>query len=260
MEIRLENLKWPQIADVLKKPNVIILPIGSTEQHSLHLPVNVDSVCATYLAEQTALRFSSRQPVRVLVAPTISYTEVNTFRDYPGSFGISLETEARLIEEIVRSFLSHNFTNILLLNGHASNTLPINIALRKVNAEFPEAGLYGISWWSLGNLAGILKSRPGLHAEEMETSLCLVAEPQNVDMSQARSEYPRFSLSAKWATPDFYGATKKVFYHSRTKYPRFGTSPGVMGDATTASRETGLKITKAVVDDLVEIIKEIVKI
>lgn len=260
MEIRLANLRWPQIAKLLEKPTVILLPIGSTEQHGPHLPVNVDSCCAEYIAEQTALRFAEGKlgPTNVLVAPPIHYTEVEDFKAYPGTIGISLETEISLISEVVRSFLVHGFDNLVIINGHSSNTLPINAALRKTNADFPDAGLYGINWWSLGNLANILKSRPGLHAEEMETSVCLLAEPDKVDLSTAYAEYPGLSLSEKWATPDFYGMGKKVFYHSRKKFPKFGTSQGIMGDATSASAETGNLIVSAVVADLAEIILEIV--
>lgn len=257
MEIRLANLKWPEIAAILKGPNVVLLPTGSTEQHGPHLPVNVDSCCSTYLAEQAALRFGTDQPVRVLVAPTVHYTEVDTFRRFPGTIGISLETEVKLLEEIVRSFVTNGFANVFVVNGHSSNTIPINAALRQVNAQFPEAGLYAVNWWSLGNLRSLLKSPPSLHAEEMETSVCLVAEPELVDMSKAYAEYPTLSLSAKWATPDFYGLGKSVFYHSRKKYPEFGKAMGVMGDATAASVETGRKIVDAVVDDLAAIIEEI---
>jgi creatinine amidohydrolase len=261
MEIRLANLRWPQIAEIQKKPTVVLLPIGSTEQHGPHLPLNVDSCCAEYIAEQTALRFAKGElgAVSVLVAPPIHYTEVGTFKDYPGTVGISLETEISLISEVVRSFLVHGFNNVVIINGHAPNTVAISAALRKANGDFPDAGLYGVDWWSLGNLGNILKSRPGLHAEEIETSIGLLVEPDKVDLSKGYSEYLKLSLSEKWATPDFYGMGKKVFYHSRKKYPKFGTSLGIMGDATAASAETGKLIVEAVVKDLAEIILEIVR-
>jgi creatinine amidohydrolase len=257
MEIKLSNLKWPDLAEIQKKPNVIILPVGSTEQHGYHLPVNVDSAIATHLAEETARKVNAGRSARALVAPTIQYTDVSTFRKYPGTIGISMETEIRLVEDIVHSLVFNGFHNILLLNGHAGNTIPISAALRKVNAEFPDAGLYAVSWWFLGNIPHLLKSKPGLHAEETETSLCMVIEPDKVDINKASIDYPVFSLSSKWATPDFRGMNKYLFYHSRNKMPRFGKSTGVMGDAITASRETGDKIIKAVVHDLVEIVKEI---
>ena len=258
MDIHLTDLSWPEIAKIQQKPHLIILPIGSTEQHGPHLPVNVNSCLATYLAEQAARKINAGKKISVLVAPTIHYTEVETFREFPGTIGISLDTEIRLIQDVVHSFITNGFNNILVLNGHASNTIPINTALRQVNIEFPDAGLYAINWWALGNLPKLLKSPPSLHAEEMETSLCLVVEPDKVDLSKAAAEYPKLSLSEKWATPDFYGLSKTVFYHSRKKYPRFGKSKGIMKDATVASKENGGKIAKAVIVDLVEIIAEIV--
>jgi creatinine amidohydrolase len=256
--IFLADLSWPQIAEIQKKPHLIILPVGSTEQHGHHLPIDVDSCLATYLAEQAAQKVNAGKKIWVLVAPTIHYTEVETFKEFPGTIGISLDTEVRLLQDVVRSVITNGFNNILVLNGHSSNTIPINTALRQVNSEFPDAGLYAVNWWALGNLPKILKSPPSLHAEEMETSLYLVADPDKVDLNKAGTEYPKLSLSEKWVTPDFYGLGKTVFYHSRKKYPKFGTSKGIMGDATTACKETGEKIAKAVVADLVEIIVEIV--
>ena len=254
----LAELSWPQIAEIQKKAHLIILPVGSTEQHGHHLPVDVDSRLATLLAEQAAQKVNAAKKIRVLVAPTIHYTEVETFKEFPGTIGISLDTEIRLLQDVVRSFITNGFHNILILNGHFSNTIPINTALRQVNSEFSDAGLYAVNWWSLGSLPKILKSPPSLHAEEMETSLYLVADPDKVDLSKAGTEYPKLSLSEKWVTPDFYGLGKTVFYHSRKKYPKFGKSKGIMGDATTASKETGEKIAQAVVADLIEIIVEIV--
>ena len=195
--IFLAELSWPQIAEIQKKAHLIILPVGSTEQHGHHLPVDVDSRLATLLAEQAAQKVNAAKKIRVLVAPTIHYTEVETFKEFPGTIGISLDTEVRLLQDVVRSFITNGFNNILVLNGHSSNTIPINTALRQVNSEFCDAGLYAVNWWSLGSLPKILKSPPSLHAEEMETSLYLVADPDKVDLSKAGTEYPKLSLSEK---------------------------------------------------------------
>lgn len=39
---KMKNMTWQEFAN--KKDNVIILPIGATEQHGPHLPTCVDSV------------------------------------------------------------------------------------------------------------------------------------------------------------------------------------------------------------------------
>ena len=74
-KIRFGDMRWPEIEDVLGKPNVVILPIGSTEQHGRHLPVNFDAYSATYYAEQVARKVTAENSIHVLVVPAIPYGE-----------------------------------------------------------------------------------------------------------------------------------------------------------------------------------------
>ena len=261
MKIKLEEMSWPEVAEVLKQPNVVILPAGSMEQHGLHLPLNVDSSCSAYIAEQTAIKVIEEHKIQVLVAPTVSYGETSSFRRYPGTIGISLDTLVGMIGDIVRSFMNQGFKNIVVVNGHSGNTIPIAEALRKASVDFPDAGLYAVNWWGLGFdvIPNIRKSEVGLHADELETSLSLVIQPENVHMEKAVKDMPSYSLSSRWVVPDLQQSPNRVFYHSRKGFPkRPGEGSGVMGDPTVASRETGEKIIAAVVDDLAKIIVEIV--
>jgi creatinine amidohydrolase len=258
MKLHLAEMTWPEVKDMLGRSNVVLIPVGSTEQHGPHLPLNVDSASATYLAEEAAQRVNRSSSIQVVVAPTLHYTEVELFSPFPGSVGISLQTETALISEVTRSFLRQGLKNLLFINGHYGNIIPISAALEQVSAEFPNAGIFALNWWALGS-ADILparKSSIGLHADELETSLSLVIQPQNVQMDKAIKELPGYSLSEKWVKPDFYGSNK-LFFHSRKKFPRMGASQGVMGDPTVASRETGEKIAAAVIRDLAEIIVEV---
>ena len=256
MKIHLDDVSWPEVEEMLKKPHALLIPVGSVEQHGPHLPLSVDSRCANYMAEQAAKKVIAEYPITVAVAPTINYTGVETFGSFPGSIGISVDTEIRLIGDIVRSCIKQGFRNIILINGHYPNMTSINTALRQVFADYPDAGLYAVNWFSLGFeiMPNILKSSsPAVHADEIESSVSLVIQPENVNLDKAVKEFPSFSLSDKWLAPN------RVFYHSRMKFPKFGTHSGVMGDPTVATKETGEKIVKAVVDDLAEIIVEVVK-
>lgn len=259
MKLKLSDMSWPEVQEFIKQPNAVLIPVGSTEQHGLHLPLNVDSVCATYFSEKAAEKVNAENNIRVMVAPTIHYTEVNTFSSFPGTIGISLETESRLIADITRSFLGQGFANLIFINGHFNNMLPINMALSQVEEDHPDAGLFALNWWALGfeTIPKIRKSQVCLHADELETSLSLFIQPQNVQMDKAVKEIPEFSLSEKWAFPDFY-APPRVFFHSRKKMPKMGNGKGVMGDPTVASKDTGEKVANAVINDLVEIIIEVI--
>lgn len=259
MKIRLAEMKWPEVQELLGRPNVVLIPVGATEQHGLHLPLNVDSVCATYLSEKAAEKVNAENKIHVVVAPSIHYTDVSGFSSFPGSISITADTETRLIVDITRSFIKQGFKNILFINGHFSNTLPINMALNQVESEYPTAGLYALNWWALGfeTIPKIRKSRCCLHADELETSLSLLIQPENVQMEKAVKEFPEFSLSEKWVKPDFYGPYR-LFYHSRIKLPKMGSGQGVMGDPTVASQETGKQVADAVIKDLADIIVEVV--
>ena len=71
MTVRLDEMTWPEVKDVLEKSYVILLPVGSTEQHGPHLPLNIDSFWATHIAEETAKTINDQQKdVSVLVVPT----------------------------------------------------------------------------------------------------------------------------------------------------------------------------------------------
>ena len=263
MKVSWENMSWPEIEETLKQPNAVVLPVGSLEQHGPHLPVNVDFRCATYIAEQAANKVIEEHQIPVLVLPPMYYTETSSFCKFPGTVGVSPDTTAKVIEEIVRNLVVHQgVKNILIVNGHHANAAPIAVALRRVHADSPEAGLYAVDWWALGSevTKSVRKSEIGgmWHACELETSASLIIQPENVHLEKAVKEIHPYQLSGKWEAPDFYGP-HKLLYHSRKWYPRIGRDPGIMGDATVASEETGRQIIGAVVDDLAELIVEIVR-
>eukprot|EP01052_Picozoa_sp_SAG31_P006282 SAG31_NODE_287_length_18430_cov_8.127544_7_plen_84_part_00 len=65
------NLRAPQLRDLAARDATVILPVGAVEQHGPHLPVQVDSLLATAVAEAAAenMHQSGRA---VVVAPTVT--------------------------------------------------------------------------------------------------------------------------------------------------------------------------------------------
>ncbi len=255
MKIRLNDMTWPEVAEVLDKTHIIVVPVGAIEQHGYHLPLSVDSRCAGYIAEKAAEKLVSEGEIRVVVAPVIRYTDVTHFRCYPGTIGVSTDTFMKVIEDVARGLINQGFKNIVFLNGHGPNSAIIQVVLMKISFELPDTGLYSLEWWRLGadTIKAIRKSDAMKHAEELETSLSLVIQPENVNMEKAVKDRTTFSLSDRWVYPDFY-APQTLTWHSRAR--REGQS-GVMGDPTVASRETGEKFLAAIIEDFVEVMKEI---
>lgn len=257
MEIRLENLTWPEVAEIVSQPHAVIVPTGSVEQHGRHLPLSVDYRCPEYVAELAAQKVAS---ARVLVAPPIHYGEVSTtIKGFPGCIGVYTDAAIAMFADIARTFIKSGFQNIFFLNGHNTNLASLTVALRKVQEEYPDTGLYVVRWMAMGAkvISEIRKSEWGLHAEEMETSASLFIQPENVQMERAVKEFPEFSISDRWTKPNPWGL---VVFHSRQRYPdRAKGDSGVMGDPTVASRETGRKILEAAADNLADLIVDVLK-
>lgn len=73
---RMDHMTWPEIEASKSKP--VIVPIGSTEQHSQHLPLGVDAMIASHVSEDLAERIDG------IVAPTMNYVQVEAaFRRRP---------------------------------------------------------------------------------------------------------------------------------------------------------------------------------
>ena len=88
----LGELTWPEARERFKEVDLAILPVGSTEQHGPHLPVDTDSFDAEYLAGQVAMACSDPKPI---VLPLIPYGVSYHHDDFSGTISISPDTLAK---------------------------------------------------------------------------------------------------------------------------------------------------------------------
>jgi creatinine amidohydrolase len=260
MKIRWDEMRWPEIEELTRVPNVIILPVGSTEQHGRHLPLNTDMFTSAYLAEQVANKVTAEHGIRVVVAPSIAYGEAGGTPPFskllPGTISVRGDTIINLIEDVARSLVTQGFKNIFVLNGHLENAPLITVGLRRVSLDFPDAGLFGANWFQLAAEAWSKICKGGKtgggHACEKETAADLAIQPQNVAMEEVRVGTTCFSLPEKYILPPL-GATGTgpVFFHSRISGTRAG---GLMADPSCATVETGEQLMSTVLDDLIGIV------
>jgi len=255
-------MRWPEIGETLTRPHIVILPVGSTEQHGRHLPVNFDTYSVVYYAEKVAERVGSEHDIRVLVAPAVAYGDAHGSppfkKQMPGTISISPETLTSLVEDVVKSLVMQGFKNILVLNGHVENAHAIAVGLRKVNIEFPEAGLFATSSFALGAdkwpdlMRGTIADQG--HAGESETAVALAIEPQNVKCDEIYEGSRVHALPPKYLTPL---GREGVFYCSRVGGVR--DSGLHVKNPCIASKGAGEKIIEAVVESLIEIVLAIAR-
>ncbi len=225
-----EELTWEEIANLRDSGvNLVILPIGATEQHALHLPVGVD----TFSALAVAHGVSAQTGIPVL--PPLPYgCSLGHSKHWPGTISLRPETLSALVLEIAEWVLSAGFSRILLLNGHVTNWAPLRCGLENVRHRFPDLRIALRSIWEISPKIHDLyhQDAANFHANCAETSVMLALRPDLVHLERAVDE-PDRSVGCFFA----YTVNKESVH-------------GAVGNPTQAETKLGQQILDACITDL----------
>ena len=245
-----QDYTWLEMREVIQRQPVVVLPIGSVEDHGMHLPLDVDNFLIGSICEEAARRLDGE----MLLLPPVSYGYEEHHMDFPGTIDIAMEHMLNFVLDIARSVGRHGFKRILLADGHGSNMPILDLVARRTVLE-TEALCGTFIWPSLAKEA-IEKVReseqPGgmAHACELETSLYLYLDPARVQMDKASKEIGMPPSRFIWM--DLMKASPVLLMD---RWSRFSKT-GVAGDPTLATREKGEKIFEAVVAALIDLVRE----
>jgi creatinine amidohydrolase len=242
----LGELTWPEAAARFQEIDIVLLPVGSTEQHGPHLPLDTDSFDANYLANEVSNTFPDPKP---LVLPLIPYGVSYHHMDFSGTISISNETLTRLVYEIGMSVAQHGVKKLIIINGHGGNTPSLKNAAQMINRDAHIFTCVDTGETSDVDIGKIIETPNDAHAGEMETSTALVLRPHLVDMGKAQKFIPDFSSRYL----DF-SSSRSVEWYTRTERI---SQTGVLGDPTKASKEKGELIWKSMVKNLVSFVSEL---
>ncbi|MFF5563220.1 mycofactocin biosynthesis peptidyl-dipeptidase MftE [Streptomyces sp. NPDC012623] len=213
----LASTTWPLIP-----PDVVVLvPLGSTEQHGPHLPFDTDSVIAAAVAHRVADLLPAPPGSMPLVAPPLAYGASGEHADFPGTVSIGHEALHTVIVEVVRS-LGRWARRVVFVNGHGGNVPTLDAALGQTRAEGHDAA------WTGCDVPG---GDP--HAGRTETSLMLHLAPERVRLEAAVAGDVR-------PLPDLM---PELMAHG----VRAVSPSGVLGDPTGATAEEGRRMTETMV-------------
>lgn len=257
MERENQSLWWqykrrPEILEQAKKCDVAILPVGAVEQHGQHLPTGEDSFHAMGIAEEVA-----RKTGAILLPCPWYGTHPHMHLHFPGTIPLRFETFKNLLVDVVKGAAEAGYNKFIIFNCHGQEWA-IPPAVQELGTE----GYFVVAptLWDItkGQLPKILDTY-FLHAGEAETSLGLYFVPDLVNMDVAQGEEKEGLMDKKWYAGPFnvvdgrvpwYAATTWKPEHKELKY-------GAKGFPEKATKEKGVKIVKAAVDWLVELIEEI---
>lgn len=254
-EHRYYKLTWPEINDAIEMGKVCIVPCGSVEQHGHHLPLDVDMICPTEIALGAGRLASDR----ILVLPTVSYGYTGHVMDFPGTINNDWTHFIDHVLDITRSLAYHGFKKIVLLNGHGSNMPNLDLVSRRTNLE-TDAECVLAAWWQLLQADREFLPRwreseyPGgcSHACELETSLYLFLDEDNVRKEHIRDEIAAFNREKNdfiWG--DLFGKGPVAHISWTSGY----TESGVTGRPELATVEKGRQVYEEAVKQLVRFVE-----
>jgi len=113
------------------KPQVAVLPLGSTEPHGPHLPYGTDSYQVTRLSRLGVQRANERG-ARALLYPTLPITNNANVRKFPFACRIGVQTLIQALIDIATQCREDGVMKMVIVNGHGGNPGAIAAALRQI--------------------------------------------------------------------------------------------------------------------------------
>jgi creatinine amidohydrolase len=257
----LERLTWPEVEAVRERGvAAVLLPIGSTEQHGRHMPLDTDCLIARELCRRAA-ELGEQEGVNLLVAPTLNVTLSWYHMQFPGSMRLSTTTFLQVFREVCDSLAHHGFENLIAVNGHGGNIAALTVA---VNHTMETTGrrVFLVQWWDLAADVLAAIEGPMIHAEEAETSLALALGQRVLESEAARDAFDRGAAVREaglpWTSYGKYGMTHKGAGVVVPMDMLRDISPsGVVGDATRARLATGERLVETLVPRIVQVAREL---
>jgi len=244
-----EHYTWPKLAEVVPSQPVVVLPIGSVEDHGRHLPLDTDN----FLIWSICTAAAERSPGEMLLLPLIPYGFEAHHMDFPGTIDIGAEHLLHFVLDVTKSVACHGFQRILIADGHGSNMPILDLVARRTILE-TDSLCAAFIWPSLAldEIRKVRESERGgmAHACELETSVYLHLDGQRVEMDQAKKELGMPKSDFIWMDL-LQGSPALLMDH----WSRFSKG-GVSGDPTLASAEKGEIIFEAVVNAFVRLVRE----
>ena len=230
--------------DALARSNtILLLPVGSIEQHGPHLPVDTDTLTAVHIAKKLAVAYAK---MKWIIAPPLRYTYAKPSRVFPGTVSIDGQTLIKLTRDTMRCFIDMGFQKILVINAHMENTDFMIEGISLAIGKSSSVKIFLANWWELideNDLVKIFgpdwKGWVDEHAALVETSLMMYIAPELVKTDKIVSDRRKSQFEFR------------IFPWDVANYPASGVFTSTQG----YSREKGEKLSEVIIQELHQLIE-----
>ncbi len=228
------SLDWQQ-----SDTDMLVMPVGSMEQHGPHLPLATDSIQIEHFARKTADAFSAALLPCLTIATSMEHS------GFRGSFSLQPETLMQVVRDIVEEAGQQGFRIVIVLNGHGGNHALVPVC-RDINRHNGPVKIILVSPFSFLDRSLLDASRQeglSIHAAETETSFMLALAPELV--GDARPNMPPLQGPVPLSQPDL--TTFGIGHFNRE---------GVIGRSETASQEKGKALLRSAEEGLLSFLRD----
>ena len=211
--------------DLRGQSPVVLVPLGSTEQHGPHLPLDTDTRIAAAVARAARQRLGERH----LLAPAIPYGAAGEHQGFPGTVSIGTAALTAVLLECGRSACEWA-GRLVFVNGHGGNVAALRSAVGLLRSEGRDVAWYACS-----------VEGADAHAGHTETSVLLHLSPHDV-----RTE--------AWCVGNVEPLSD-LMPRLRSGGVSAVSAVGVLGDPTTATADEGRRVVDAMVSQCVDMVR-----
>ncbi len=166
-------------------PEIVVLPLGSTEPHGPHLPMGTDTYQVTRLCH-IAVEAANARGAKTLLYPTLPITNNVNFRRFPFALRVGVRTLMSMLIDIATQCWQDGVRKLVFVNGHGGNPATIDATLR----EMASMDHMPFACWTWGitpeDFIDPIEHASD-HAGEDETSRMLWIRPDLVRSDQLRN-------------------------------------------------------------------------
>jgi creatinine amidohydrolase len=241
---------WPELTSdeievAASQKAIILIPLGSTEQHGSHLPVGTDAMIGLAISQHVCERVNEK--IRALYLPSIWLGFSPQHVGFPGTISLEPETFIPLVFDLCSGLWSQGFRRIFLLNAHGKNRAVLSVTTAKLMYHQQVTVVLSNYWnfvldfikdWRVSELGGIN------HAGEMETALMLHLYPDLVDIKRAQKEIytPKSTLEGQDIMKSgIINIERRISDISKT---------GTIGDPTVSTKSKGSNLFVSIVNNI----------
>ena len=236
----LAKMTTAQAKEAFEKDPIIVIPVGSTEQHGTQGALGTDFMVPSYLADHV------EDVDNVIVAPTVPYGVCPYHLSFEGSINIGYEGLYMVLHGIMDSLMQHGAKRF--------------VVDRAALEVYHKGGVCAsVDWWSL--VAQLDKKFDGGHGDVLETSAMMAIAPESVHLELSKpinAQDPSENMKAAYIQAvNFKGGIVRLVRDTKEIAPSGWFGPFDPKDSSAELGQEALDLAVSYIRDFLEEMKQI---